>query len=72
MKQDDIPAEILMKNYRVLLDEYYPKNRVLLSTSPAALRNGGSQEAVFHSILSKNFGSTHFIVVRDHAGAVDY
>jgi sulfate adenylyltransferase len=71
-KPGDFRDEIILAAYKSLMENYYPKDRVMFVTLHTEMRYAGPREAIHHAIMRKNFGCSHFIVGRDHAGVGDY
>jgi sulfate adenylyltransferase len=71
-KAGDFTDELILKAYQTLIDDFYPQDRVVMSILPWQMRYAGPKEAIFHAIVRKNFGCTHHIIGRDHAGVGDY
>ena len=68
----DFSPSAIMNSYKFLINNYLPKKRVMLGSLSTSMRYAGPREAVFHAIIRKNYGCTHFVVGRDHAGVKNY
>lgn len=71
-KADDFPTGVILEAYQALLEGFLPQERVALFGLATPMRYAGPKEAVFHALVRKNFGATHFLVGRDHAGVGDF
>jgi len=72
LKEGDIPTDVRVKCVDVLVENYFPKDRVIQKGYPLEMRYAGPREALLHAIFRQNYGATHLIVGRDHAGVGEY
>ena len=71
-KKGDFKDDVILNSYTVLIDNYYPKSRIIFSTLHTEMKYAGPREAIHHAIMRQNFGCSHIIIGRDHAGVGNY